>query len=93
MAKATPPEGAGVLTQHRHRIENDKAYREAALTAPAPVRGKFLTNTVPTTGQADRSADAKKTEASKPQRDRPIDSDPGMSDETGITPQDDSTPE
>lgn len=74
----------GVLAQHRDLMENDSDYREAALTAPAPVRGKFLTNTAPTLGQADRTAEADVAVASEVQRPRPIDNDPGMSETTGL---------
>jgi hypothetical protein len=63
----------GVLAQHADRMENDKAYREAALTAPAPVRGKYLTNTAPTQPAADSSATARKAERTEVQRARPID--------------------
>lgn len=61
--------GKGVIAQHRERIANDKAYRDAALTPPLGARGKYLTNTAPTILAADRSKDAKRTEATKPQRD------------------------
>lgn len=63
-----------VLQEHRDRMENDKAYREAALTAPAPVRGKYLTNTAPTKPQADSDAEADLATRSEPQESRPIDS-------------------
>jgi hypothetical protein len=70
---ATETETKGIVAQHRDRMENDSAYRDAALTAPADVRGKYLTNTAPTTGAADRDAPADEDIASTVQRPRPID--------------------
>lgn len=66
-------ETQGVLAQHHDRMENDPAYREAALTPPADTRGKYLTNTAPTVGAADRSAPADPIIASTVQRPRPSD--------------------
>lgn len=32
-----PAEPKGVLTKHRERMDNDPAYRDAALTPPKPI--------------------------------------------------------
>lgn len=77
MATKTMPDNLGVLGQHRWRMENDDAYREATLTAPAPVRGKYLPGTSPTKAKADdktRAAEEKADTAGTVQRARPIDS-------------------
>lgn len=65
--------GAGVLEQHRERMQNDPEYRDAALTAPHPIRGKYLTNTAPTAFAADRSEPAGPAVAGQVQEPRPID--------------------
>lgn len=79
MATKTMPDNLGVLGQHRWRMDNDPGYRDATLTAPAPVRGKFLPGTSPTslstTGSDKLTAQEEKADtAGTVQRARPIDS-------------------
>ena len=48
MADTDTTERKGVIAQHRDRMDNDPEYREAALTPPATIRGKHLSNDAPT---------------------------------------------
>lgn len=68
MPTKTKAKPEGVLAKHRDRMKNDDEYRDAALTAPIGVRGKFLTTTAPNAMTA-TDTKANKTEASKAQRD------------------------
>ena len=83
MAKNTKTEEpAGVIGKHRHRMENDPDYREAALTAPAPIRGKYLTNTAPTKPQAQGADNAADDEASALATEPPVAADPVVASES-----------
>jgi hypothetical protein len=68
-----PSGSQGVLKEHHDRMANEPAYKTATLTAPAHVRGKYLTNTAPTTGKANRTATANAAKRSTTQRARPSD--------------------
>lgn len=64
---------AGVLGTHRERMADDESYRDAALESPHSTRGKYLTNTAPTVGKADRDEEADDSVRSEVQEPRSFD--------------------